>query len=160
MEWLQTLAVIRVEGAEAAEFRAVYDEAVRRLQDLRGRDKVRWYDLMRIVLTWAAWRRPRVEHPALWAAAESSQAEGDARREVQTMAQTAVEAWIEEGMAKGVQKGQLMSARTMLRKLLEKRFGELPQALVDRIHAINDLDQLQTTFEQAIQLTNLADLQL
>ena len=29
MEWLQTLAVIRVEGAEAAEFRAVYDEAVR-----------------------------------------------------------------------------------------------------------------------------------
>ena len=115
---------------------------------------------MRIVLTWAAWRRPRVEQPALWAAAEASQAEEGARREVQTMAQTAVEAWIEEGMAKGVQKGQLMSARTMLRKLLEKRFGELPQALVDRINAINDLDQLQTTFEQAIQLTNLADLQL
>ena len=53
-----------------------------------------------------------------------------------------------------------MNARTMLRKLLEKRFGALPQALVARINAISDLDQLQTTFEQAIQLTNLADLQL
>ena len=40
MEWLQTLAVVRVEAAEEAEFRAVYEEAVRRLHDLRGRDKV------------------------------------------------------------------------------------------------------------------------
>ena len=43
-EWLQTLAVIRAQGEEAATFEAVYTEAMRRLQALHGRDHVRWYD--------------------------------------------------------------------------------------------------------------------
>ncbi len=123
---------------------------------------------MRVVLTWAAWRRPRQEQPGLWAAAEASQAEQAARAEVQTMAQPAVEAWIEEGMAKGLEKGlekgraegRLLMLREALRKLLEGRFGPLPASLQERINAVNDVGRLQTAFDQAIQLTNLAELQL
>ena len=156
MEWLQTLAVIRVEAAEEAEFRTVYEEVVRRLQDLRGRDKVRCYDLMRIVLTCAAWRRPQAEQPGLWAAAEAIQTEPELRQEMRTMAQNAVEAWLEEG----VEKGELRMARALLRKLLEKRFGDLPAELVQQISTASDLERLQAAFEQSIQLTNLAELQL
>jgi hypothetical protein len=166
-EWLQTLAVIRAEGADAAEFRAVYSEAMRRLQDLHGRDKVRWYDLMRIVLTWAFWRRPQNERAELRQEAEASQADLERRREVQTMSQTIAEALIEEGMEKGMEEGmekgiatgRLLSARAMLRKLLEKHFGALPEALVERINATDDVDRLQAAFDQALVLTNLADLQ-
>ena len=53
--------MLRAEDAEPAEFEAVLTEVVRRLQDLHGRDHVRWYDLMRIVFTWAVWRRPAQE---------------------------------------------------------------------------------------------------
>jgi Putative transposase, YhgA-like len=160
MEWLQTLAVIRAESAEAVEFRAVYEEAVGRLGDLRGRDKVRWYDLMRIVLTWAAWRRPRAEQPALWAAVEASQADPEYRQEVRIMTQTAVEAWIEEGMAKGLAQGELLTSRKLLRELLEKQFGPLPTVLLEQIAGMNDAEKLQMAFRQALDLENLADLKL
>jgi hypothetical protein len=83
------------------------------------------------------------------------------------MSQTIAEALIEEGMEKGMEKGmqrgiatgRLLSARTMLRKLLEKNFGALPEALLDRIDAA-DVDRLEAAFDQALGLTNLADLHL
>jgi hypothetical protein len=84
------------------------------------------------------------------------------------MSQTIAEALIEEGMEKGMEKGmergiatgRPLSARTMLRKLLEKNFGALRQALLDRIDAAADVDCLEAAFDQALGLTNLADLQL
>jgi len=58
--WQETLAVLRVQGEEAAAFERVYVEAMRRLAPLAAQDHVRWYDLMRIILsrfaTWSAWR--------------------------------------------------------------------------------------------------------
>ena len=50
--------------------------------------------------------------------------------------------------------------RKMLRTLLEGRFGNLPEALVQRIEWANDLECLLEAFKQAIHLQNLDDLQL
>ena len=49
--WLQALAVIRAQFAAAPEFEAIYSEVQRRLQGLSVQDRVRWYDLQRIVIT-------------------------------------------------------------------------------------------------------------
>ena len=115
---------------------------------------------MRIVLTWAAWRRPRTEQPGLWTAAEAIQTESEPTQEMRTMAWSAAETWIEEGMAKGRVEGQLLNARTLLRELLEDRFAPLPEELIERINASTDLERLQAAFRQALRLKNIADLQL
>jgi hypothetical protein len=52
--WQQTLAVLRAQGEEPAAFEQVFATALQRLEELAGQDHVRWYDLMRIVLSWAA----------------------------------------------------------------------------------------------------------
>src|SRR5947209_13372822 len=129
-EWLETLAVIRAQGEEAATFEAVYTEAVRRLQALHGRDHVRWYDLMRILLTWATWRRPAPERATLLTAAQAGPADAAHQKEIQTMTQTIAEALRAEGEAKGEARGEakgaLRASRKLLRGLLEDRFGALP----------------------------------
>jgi hypothetical protein len=68
------------------------------------------------------------------------------------MAQTIAEAWMEEG--------QIMSARTLLRQLLEDRFDALPEALVQQINTTTDLDRLHAAFRQALRLDKLEDLRL
>ena len=167
-EWLQALAVIRAQGEEAATFEAVYTEAVRRLQALHGRDHVRWYDLMRIVLTWATWRRPAPERATLLTAAQASPADPAHQKEIQTMTQTIAQAIFAEGRvegrvegeAKGEAKGALQASRKLLRRLLEDRFGALPEAVSQRIEATTDLDRLEAAVLQVSRLQSLDDLQL
>ena len=59
--WQQVLAVLRAQGEEAPVFEKVYVESIQRLEAIAGQDHVRWYDLMRIILSWGLWRRPREE---------------------------------------------------------------------------------------------------
>src|SRR5262249_56587912 len=115
-------------GDEAATFERVYLEALRRLEALAGQDRVRWHDLMRIVLSWALWRRPRPEGQALLAAAEATQANADRQKEVRLMGQTIAESIWEEGRLKGQSEGKLEIARQLLRQLLADRFGAVPEA--------------------------------
>jgi hypothetical protein len=88
--WQQMLGVLRVEGAEPDSFAQVYAEALRQLEGV-AEDRVRWYDLMRIVLSWALWRRPRPERAELVTLAEQSQINVDRKKEVKRMAQTVAE---------------------------------------------------------------------
>ncbi len=154
--WLQLLAVIRSQEADAADFVRVFGEVFGRVQNLHGDDHPRWYDLLRAVWAWGHWRRPPAERAALAAAAAASQQELSRRQEVQVMGQTIAEALIEEGMAKGA----LLATRASLRTLLEKRFGKLPEALIQRIDATVDIEGLQEAFHQAIDLKTLQDLKL
>jgi hypothetical protein len=155
-EWLQALAVIRVQADPAPGFEAVYTEAMRRLEDLHGRDHVRWYDLMRIVLTWALWRRPAGERPTLLTAAETSQRIAASGQEIKTMANTIAESLIAEGEAKG----ELRVARDFLREVLETRFGPLPQEVVRRIDGIADVQRLRDAHRRAVSVPRLDDFQL
>jgi hypothetical protein len=155
-EWLQTLAVLRAQGEPSANFETVFTEALRQLEALHGRDHVRWYDLLRIVLTWAVWRRPRPEQAALLAAAQASQANVARQQEIQTMAHTIAEALIAEGEIKGA----LRAARTILQRLLTKRFQSLPEDVVKRIEAASDLGVLQACIDRVLEMQSLEELNL
>jgi len=167
-EWLQTLAVIRVQNEEPETFAAVFGAAVQRLAELHGRDHVRWYDLMRIVLTYALWRRPEQERSALLAAAQANSGNVERQREIETMSNKlgptiADLAWAKgeaKGEAKGLREGQLLARREDLRALLEDRFGPLPEELLQRIAATDDLERLQLAVRQGWRLEKLEDLQL
>jgi hypothetical protein len=159
-EWLQTLAVLRARDEPGPTFEQVYREALRHLESLHGRDHVRWYDLMRIVLTWVVWRRPSTERATLLEAARVSQANQIRRQEVQTMTQTIAEALLAEGEAKGEAKGALLTARTILKRLLVKHFQQLPESVAQRIEATTDLETLQTCIEHVGEMKTFGDLKL
>ena len=72
------------------------------------------------------------------------------------MAQTIAESLIEEGMAKG----QLLAARTIVRALLEDRFGPAPETLVQQINACNDLERLQSAARQVSRILSADELKL
>jgi hypothetical protein len=174
--WLQMLAVLRMEKGDSAALAAVYSEVMRRLEGLHGTDPVRWYDLMRIVPSWAAWRRPVSEQTTLLAAALTSQSNLARQLEIQTMAQTIAEALIAEGEARGEAKGEvkgeakglakgeilgtLSTLRKVPRRLLEDRFGPLAEAFNKRIENSTDIERLEATVAQAFHVKDLDQLQL
>jgi hypothetical protein len=159
-EWQQVLAVLRAQAAEGPEFERVFAQAVRRLGALGNQEPVRWAELMRIVLTWGMWRRPRPERQPLLTLARQAQTNVDRQREVTLMGETIAEAIWEEGRLKGVSEGELRASRKNLRQVLTHRFGPLPEALNQAIEAITDPARLDAALERALQVNTLADLQL
>jgi hypothetical protein len=152
------------QGEEASAFERVYVEAMRRLAPLASQDHVRWYDLMRIILSWALWRRPGTERQTLFAAAQATQAEVNRQKEVGLMGQTIAESIWEEGWLKGESagelKGELKASRRTLRRLLADRFGSVPEAVLQRIESITDVDRLTAAAVQVSHVAAPEDLQL
>ena len=151
--WQETLAVLRAQGENAAGFERVYVEAMRRLAPLASQDHVRWYDLMRIILSWALWRRPGPERQTLLAAAQAAQVNVDRQKEVGLMSQTIAESIWEEGRLKGRSEGQLNALRQTLRRLLLDRFGRVSEDVLQRIDNVTDVDRLMAA---AVQVSHIA----
>jgi len=82
---------------------------------------------------------------------------------------TLAEAWIEQGMEKGIEKGKregLLQGRqeglrkektNALTRLLERRFGILPEAVGERVGAAS-LEQLDAWFDAAIDAGSLGEV--
>jgi hypothetical protein len=161
-EFLQALAVVRAERADAASFLAVFTEVVQRLESLSDRDTMRWHDLVRFVLSWGWQRRPEPELAALLAAAQASQADPRHREEVRAMGnalgQTLGERLWAEGRAEGRAEGELRSARDILRDLLVQRFGDLPEPIARRMETCADLQRLRAAIQQVYLIDSLDQL--
>jgi len=56
--------------------------------------------------------------------------------------------------------GAVKARRADVRRLLEIRFGPLPEALLQRLQALSDMNRLEALFDQAVSLVSLQDLQL
>jgi len=56
---------------------------------------------------------------------------------------------IQSAESKGIEKGSRVAQVTTLVRILAKRFGQVPQAVVEKLHATNDFDRLS-------QLTDLS----
>ncbi len=162
--WLQALAVVRAQDADAATFRRLMYEVERRWNDLSIRDRLRWRELMRFILAWAQHRRPPEEFDAVVADAVAAQAGAAQQREIETMKQTMAEWFHEkgraEGLAEGRAEGALITGREMLRTFLEHRFGPLPEDLCRRIDSITDLERLKACAYQVHTLGSLDELRL
>ncbi|HJT76156.1 MAG TPA: Rpn family recombination-promoting nuclease/putative transposase [Gemmataceae bacterium] len=159
-EWLQALAVVRAERAGRDEFWPVFEEALRRLAPLSERDKLRWQDLMWFLLSWAVRRRPGGERHELFATVVSHVENATVQEEIQTMSQQVMQDWEQEAFARGEARGAFRNAREILRDVLSERFGELPEALVQRIEAVEDLARLRAAIRQAVHIQSLDELQL
>jgi hypothetical protein len=158
--WWQALAVARAEREPPAEFQRVLQEALRRLEPVGLSEEVYWHQLLRLVLYWALYRRPRGEHAALIDAARTSQSQVQLQEEVRTVVnETLGKTWEQELVEKGEARGVLLGCRRMLRRQLEQRFGTLPQAVLDRIAAA-DLEALDKAGECVSSIASLDELPL
>jgi hypothetical protein len=71
--------------------------------------------------------------------------------------------WQKVAEKRGQKRGEvagLTALREVLQRLLEKRFGPLPESLTKRINATTDLHRLQAAGEKVLDLKNLDELQL
>jgi hypothetical protein len=155
-EWLHALAVVRSEREPPEAFWGVFAEVTRRLEPLSAQDRVRWQDLMWFLLSWALRRRPGAERDRVAATATAAIANVAVQEEVRAMSQTIGQTWEQEMLARG----ELRAWRESLRTYLEGRFGTLPEEVVQRIQATEDLDRLRACMRQVAQLTSLDQLQL
>ena len=96
------------------------------------------------MLSWGLYRRAATEKDDLVATARDSQRSAEDRLEVETMSDVLWQTWPEKvaeeararGIAEGIAEGQLLKSREILRRLLEKRFGPLPQARARQIESV------------------------
>ncbi len=182
LPWLQMLSVIRVERAEQTEFQSVFREAVQRLSDLQSRESVRWSELLRIMVTYASWRRPASERGSLEQIA--LQIVPTRNEEIKGMFQTIADELIErgrvegraegrsegraegrsegraEGRSEGRAEGELQSSRDTLRRLLLRRFHQVPDAMIQRIESCVDVEKLKAAIESILELQSLDKLDL
>jgi hypothetical protein len=130
--WLHLMAVLRVEAADTATFKDVFTRAVQQVKKIKRSEKVRWHDLMRILLSWVYWRRPSAERPTLLATAAEAQASARRKEEIQQMAsklepswwdlafQSAKEQVAEEATKQGLEQGLQQGLEQGLQQGLEQ----------------------------------------
>ena len=153
-EGMAAMGVVRAEREEEATFRAVFAAVVKRIGILSETDPVRWHELLRFVLAWGLRRRSAAEGEALLLLALASQADTRQREEIQRMSETIWKTRDEEMF----ERGQLQARREDLRSQIEERFGALPEALVQQIETVTDLDRLRIALRHVWRVAKLEDL--
>lgn len=149
--WMQLMALMRVSAEEAPRFLSICTEAIRRLIPIRETEHVRWSELLGMMLTYAVWRRPESERQALRDIAEKENPAN--KQEVQAMVETGGEYL----MRQGANREAIRRTRLFLRRVLESRFGSLPEKLVLEIEGTDDVAKLDEAFERALRVEKLED---
>jgi hypothetical protein len=148
--WLQMLAVFRAIAAPPEDFQRLLGEVATRLATLADQEHHRWYELTRMAWSYAAFRRPAQEHPALQQAVW--QANPRHPQEMQNMEKTMADVWFEQG--------ELRQLRKQVRRFLDRRFQPLPEAVIQRIEQCTDINRLEAALDQAVQIRSLDELNL
>ena len=66
---------------------------------------------------------------------------------------------IQQGIQQGIEQGVLQNAREAVVDILEVRFGNVPQSMVQRIHAMEDLDLLKMLHRKAATVPSLEEFE-
>jgi hypothetical protein len=179
-DWLPTLALVRTEKAEKEEFWSVFKQVLHKLEPLSEQEKTRWEELLYFVLSWSVRRRPKPEREVYRKSVQESEQKAQLKEEIEKMSKIVEKSWEEEvleqglklgeergikkgeerGIIMGEERGELRGCRKSLRRILEARFGPLPEEWVKRIEAVNDLPQLEAATDRALKIPNLDALQL
>ena len=65
---------------------------------------------------------------------------------------------LQRGIEQGIEQGELRAKRDAVLKLLQRQIGHIPQPLANRIHAIQQLSQLDALFEKALAAKSLEEI--
>ena len=162
--WLNAMAVVRATNEDAADFENVFGEAIDRVGSISESERMRWSELMWMLISWTIRRRPHDERRNLVELALKHQKDPKLEEEAQIMSSVlgqTLEEWAEErGMKRGIEKGSIATCQELLRDLLEERFGSLPDEVRQRIEQTADLDRLRAAHRRALSLDSLDQLEI
>ena len=77
---------------------------------------------------------------------------------MQSMAEHYKEQGLEEGLELGIEQGETRTKREYILKLLQLRFDNVPEPLVETIRSLDDRNWLETLFEKAVTTQTLEEL--
>ncbi|MCK0506470.1 DUF4351 domain-containing protein [Aromatoleum anaerobium] len=107
------------------------------------------------VLDWMM-QLPKALEAKLWQDIEDIEGERKVRY-VTSVERLAIERGMQKGMEKGLEQGIVKGEGTILRRLLTRRFGPLPQNVLDRL-ARADSEQLETWADRVIDAASLDEV--
>ena len=106
--------------------------------------------LIRFIIAPIYHHREQFEHAEFLKIIETNVAEKSRKEEVEKMGKTMAQVLIEEGKEIGRETGIVVSKQEDLVELLSVRFAPFPQALIDKIKLINEIEQLKELFHIAV----------
>ena len=68
------------------------------------------------------------------------------------------EHYLEQGIEQGIEQGATRAKREAVLKLLEYRFGDVPQPIANHITELRHISQLDALFEKVMQAETLDDI--
>ncbi len=142
--WMQFLAVMRVTAGERDELERVLRAVVSRLDAARAPDHVRSLEVLRAALLYVMQRRGDIPRDEIRVLVEQNS--HTRRQEAGDMARSMLDITEQEGMVR------------MIRRLMERKFGPVPQAVTQRIEAIQDTDLLLALGDRLIEAKSINDL--
>lgn len=154
--WL--LRVMQEREAGAREFKELLLRVLEQVRQLAEPERGRWLDLLSYLAAFVYNERAEAEHAALLQDIEDSAQTDEQRREIQAMKRTAAQALMEQGAEQATRKAAVEVRQQMMLRLLRKKFGKIPAAVVKRIEATNDVSQLESWFDEAVTANALDDL--
>jgi hypothetical protein len=158
--FMQFLAVVRAEESEREEFRRVIIECAKRLEPVHGQDKMRWRDLLTLMVSWILQRRASEERDEMTAAVVASQQSVLAREEAATVSEKTKLTWAQEYQQQQGRLARLATLRETLVLLLTDKFSALPADLAESIQACEDAAKLQAAIRRVRTLTSLDEFSL
>ena len=99
-------------------------------------------------------RRPIEEHAALISILNRYTEE----MEVDTMAHAMAETLLEQGIEQGIEQGETLAKRDSVLKLLQFRFGNVPETVITQVNAIRSHSQLDSLFEKVLEAETIDDI--
>jgi hypothetical protein len=160
--FLKALSILKADDAELAEAQQLFRAVFRQIDPLHEARRPRWENLLRFLLGWAHFKRPKAERPAWQQTATGLITDADRRRETATMGQTIAEAIFEEGEIKGRQEGlhdgACRHAREAIVRVVRKRLGVPNQAVREALDKITDLDRLDRMLDRHDEAVSWTDL--
>jgi hypothetical protein len=167
----QFLALVRAENSDAEDFRQVVETLVERLDSVAAQDKMRWRDLLWLVVSWVLQRRPAGERDALLGSLVDRQRDLAQREEVKTVSDATKMSWgqlyearikteAKAAAEEATKASALQTEREILIGLLSAIDDKLPESLLASIRACEDSDRLKAAIFKTRALTSLDQFQL
>ncbi len=151
--WL--LAVLQKERASQAELRAALNRTILHLETL-GTSETTQHDRAMIYLASLLFhRRAPEEHAELIYIVNRQTRNPEVKKMLESMAEVTFNKGMEQGAAIGATDGK----RSMVLQLIQHCFDHVPDALIERIKAINSQEQLDALAKHIVSAETLDDIQ-
>jgi hypothetical protein len=154
----QVLWLIRERHAEPAVFRRTLEEVVTHLERIPPPERTRWVEFLSYIVALVYHTRSEPEQAELRDVVDRSIQTDPHRKEWTNMGRTIAEMYLDQGRIEGKVEGELDRARTILLRMLRKRFKKVPRKVAARIAATTNMHELETWLDNILDAETLPEV--